>query len=296
MATQKFLQCNVMPLSVSSDPASSGFEAFRGYLQQQCGIVLAENKHYLVESRLRPILESHSITSLQQLLDQLQHRSVGKLKSDVINAMTTNETSWFRDVQVFDAFQNLLLPAAIAGKTGNEPVRIWSAACSSGQEPYSLSMAVQQHADASGQVQPYPVRIMATDICSSILEEARRGIYSSLQMSRGLSAQQVTRFFEALPTTGDYRLRDTVRSRVEFSLLNLQESFSALGRFDMIFCRNVFIYFSDALKMDILSRMHRMLNADGVLIMGCSESIHTVSDLFVPVLSNGFSYYKPRQH
>jgi chemotaxis protein methyltransferase CheR len=259
------------------------YEDFRRFLEEACGIVLGQNKHYLVQSRLGRIVSEKGLSGLGELVVQLRREhSGGPLRQLVIEAMTTNETSWFRDVHPFTILRERILGDFV--KRGVRMPRIWSAACSTGQEPYSISMVAQEFigANPSGLTD---VQIIATDISPAILGEAETGCYDGLSVSRGLSTQLRAKYFERLDGHhGDrWKINAAIRKRVRFSRTNLLDSYTGLGRFDVVFCRNVLIYFSQASKMDILGRVAEILNPGGYLFLGSSESLHQYSDDFETV-------------
>ncbi|QSP94031.1 protein-glutamate O-methyltransferase CheR [Marinobacter salinisoli] len=261
---------------MKADITPQEYEAFKTFLQDACGILLGENKQYLVKSRLRRILEEHELESLGELLSQLQRYGRGALREVVIDAMTTNETLWFRDNHPFRILQDKLLPE-LADRKGNQPIRIWSSACSTGQEPYSVAMTVAEYRrQRPGKLRD--VRITATDISKSVLEVARRGEYEMLAIGRGLSPDRQKLFFKPSPN-GGWQINPELKGMVEFKLLNLLDRF-VLGKFDVVLCRNVLIYFSADLKKDILKRIHATLNPGGYLILGASESLNGLSDLY----------------
>ena len=263
------------------------FDQFRQFLQDACGIFLGENKQYLVTTRIRRILEEQGIGSLGELVTQLRRGRHSKLRQDIIDAMTTNETFWFRDIYPFDYLKSSLLPELM--KDGRGSLRVWSAACSSGQEPYSISMTVEEYRRAAGSL-PRPVDIVATDLSAEILSQARQGEYDKMSVMRGLSHERLQAFFD--PRGGDnWRIKPAVGGRVDFRSLNLMDSYAGLGKFDIIFCRNVLIYFTADLKRDILRRMHAALKPGGCLFLGSSEGLAGVSDLFQMVnCSPGIMY------
>jgi len=251
------------------------YQRFSRYLEQQCGIILGTNKQYLVQSRMGRVLREHAIDTFGQFLDELEIRRHANLRQVTIDAMTTNETLWFRDGHIFEHFKQHLL---VALAKQQRSIRIWSAACSTGQEPYSLSMMVSE-ARLSGLI-PTSVRveIIATDISEQVLATARAGLYSELTLNRGISPERLKEFF--VPIQNQWQLKQDVRDRVSFTMANLKDPFAGLGRFDLIFCRNVLIYFSSEFKLQILQRMHRQLLPNGQLILGGSESINYTKDLF----------------
>jgi len=261
---------------VSAGFSQQDYQDFQRYLEEACGIVLGDNKQYLVSSRLNRVLAEFSMASLGELIGRVRSGSVGGLRERVIEAMTTNETSWFRDNYPFDILRDTLLPEL--GRNRAQPIRIWSAACSSGQEPYSISMVVEEYRAKNPGTLAAGVQVVATDISPAILRDAKAGIYDSISVVRGLSPERKQRFFSHKDDR--WEVRSEVKARVQFRDLNLMQSYSLLGRFDMIFCRNVLIYFSTESKRDILSRMARALNPRGYLFLGGSESIANYSEDF----------------
>lgn len=259
--------------------ALEDYQVFRNFLNQACGIVLGDNKQYLVANRIRRILEEHQLTTLSALVSRINQHSVPGLREKVIDAMTTNETFWFRDSAPFDALRDVILPRLLVEEKRSS-LRIWSAACSSGQEPYSISMIIDEFkARYPGALKREP-EIIGTDISTSMLNNARLAEYDGLSVSRGLSEARRRMFFDELPH-GRFRLKKHITQRVTFKPLNLQDTYSSLGRFDVIFCRNVLIYFAADFKADILRRMRNSLNPASYVILGASESLPaTISELY----------------
>jgi chemotaxis protein methyltransferase CheR len=247
------------------------YQVFRTFLDQACGIVLGDNKQYLVANRMRRIMEDLQIKSLSALVTRVNQESTPGLKEKVIDAMTTNETFWFRDSAPFDALRDVLLPRLILQEKRSS-IRIWSAACSSGQEPYSISMVIEEFKSRNPGVLMRDPEIVATDISMSMLNSARQAEYDSLSVSRGLTEARRRQFFDELPLSR-YQLKRSITQRVNFRQLNLKDSYSSLGRFDIVFCRNVLIYFAADLKIDILQRMRSVMNPGASLILGASESL-----------------------
>ena len=245
------------------------YDDFRQFLEQSCGIVLGDNKHYLVTSRLNRLTQEFSFASLGALLDALKVNKDNRLKERVIDAMTTNETSWFRDNYPYELLRESLLKEFAKAKPAR--LRIWSAACSSGQEPYSISMTIHEFQQKNPGLLNVPYEIVGTDISSTVLNIAKRASYDELSLARGLSEQRRSQYFTAVESNR-WQLVDKLRAPVRFTEINLLQSYSLLGRFDLIFCRNVLIYFSSELKTDILTRMAQILNPGGFLILGGSES------------------------
>ncbi|MHB9021250.1 MAG: CheR family methyltransferase [Halothiobacillus sp.] len=246
------------------------YQKFCALLEQHSGILLSVDKRYLVETRLSRVLRELQIPSMDELVERLLHRHEPALEKAVIEAMTTNETLWFRDEYPFAALRDVFLPEAEAAR--KRSVRIWSAACSSGQEPYSISML------ASERNLPFPVEIVATDLSSRILEQAKLGMYDDLSLGRGLSAARKHQFFDRVEH--GWQLKSEITRRVRFQVANLLDPVSALGRFDLIFCRNVLIYFSRETKMKIIEQLANVLQPNGVLILGASESVQQLSERF----------------
>ncbi len=268
------------------------FELFRDYLEKHSGIMLGDNKQYLVTSRLRKIMESERLQSLAELLRAMQSGPRSGLYQQVIDAMTTNETLWFRDGYPFEVMKNKVLPE-LTQKYPNQRLRIWSAACSSGQEPFSLSMMVDEYERSNpGQLRA-GVQIVATDLSVSMLEACKRGEYDALSMGRGLSLERQQRYFEKLDGAR-WRIKQPVRQRVEFRQLNLLDSYALLGKFDVVFCRNVLIYFSAEVKKDILRRIHATLKPGGYLFLGASEALNGLPELYSMVQCSPGIIYQAR--
>jgi chemotaxis protein methyltransferase CheR len=266
------------------------YEEFRNFLEKSCGLVLGDNKHYLVTSRLSRIMDEFSVKSLGELLSLLRTGRQSGLRERVIEAMTTNETYWFRDGFPFEILKNVILPELT--KTGRAPLRVWSAASSTGQEAYSISMAVSEYTQSRPGALKGEVQIVGTDISTAVLKEARDASYDSMAIARGLSEERRQRFFVQ---KGDrWELRPEIRARASFREFNLLDSYSLLGRFDIVFCRNVLIYFSTESKKDILRRIAQALNPGGYLFLGASESIANYSDAFEMVRCNPGVVYRKR--
>lgn len=268
------------------------FHQFRDFLEKSCGIVLGDNKQYLVASRLNRLMEQEGIKHLGELVQRIQSQPRSGLKESVIDAMTTNETLWFRDSYPFEVLKNRLLPEFVKANP-YQRLRIWSAACSSGQEPYSLSMAIDEYERSNpGQLRA-GASIVATDLSGGILTAARNAEYDSLSMGRGLAPERLARYFDQ-PSPGRWTVKAPIRSRVEFRALNLLESYAILGKFDIVFCRNVLIYFSAERKKDILRRIHATLKPGGYLMLGASEALNGLPELYQMVQCNPGIVYKAK--
>lgn len=264
------------------------YDVFRRFLEEACGIVLGENKQYLVASRLNRLLRELEIESVGELVQGLGKQPRSGLRERIIDAMTTNETFWFRDNHPYALLKNLILPGL--AKQRPAQIRIWSAACSSGQEPYSISMVVQEYLQSRPGSLANNVQIIGTDISPSMLESAKTGTYDALALSRGLSPERKQRFF--VPQGGLWQVKDEIRSRVRFAELNLMNNYASLGKFNIVFCRNVLIYFSSQLKRDILRRIAQAMMPGGYLFLGSTETIASYSDAFDTVRHEGGIVYR----
>jgi chemotaxis protein methyltransferase CheR len=266
------------------------FAIFQKFLMDSCGILLGESKQYLVKNRLTGLLKEGDYASITQLIAALRAGTVSsRLKSRIIDAMTTNETFWFRDNAHFEELRYVLLPAWAANKTGGT-LRVWSAACSSGQEPYSIGICVEEFFRYGWTGIKRNVQIIGTDISESVLAEANQAVYSDMALSRGLDGNLKSRYFE--PYQGNWKLKPEVADRVRFQQFNLLKPFAALGRFDIVFCRNVLIYFSEELKRDILERIAKVLNPGGYLFLSSTESLPSGLDSYETVRGAACRYYR----
>jgi chemotaxis protein methyltransferase CheR len=267
----------------------SEYRQFRDFLEQQCGIVLGENKQYLVKSRLAPLMQRFSIATLSELLTKTMNPFERQLRSAVIDAMTTNETLWFRDTYPYELLKSQIFPEL--EKTCRS-VKIWSAASSSGQEPYSISITALEYQQGRPSAFAGGVSILGTDISNTMLEHCQRAEYDGLALARGLSPERRSRFFED-SGKGMMRVKEQVRKNVSFRHLNLLDSYTLLGKFDIIFCRNVLIYFSPEVKAKIIRQFAQALNSRGYLILGASESLSSLNEDFEMLRCNpGIIYRK----
>ena len=254
------------------------FRQFSVFLEQSCGILLAEHKQYLVQSRLNKIMQTEQCTTLTDLINKLKRPGGNVLKEQVINAMTTNETLWFRDTHPYEILAGRLLPELQAERRFQK-LRIWSAACSTGQEPYSISMIIDEYKKANPGALASGEEILATDISTNVLAQAQKGEYEMLALGRGLSQERLKRYFTAA-TDGSWKIKPEIKNRIRFQNMNLMGQYQSLGQFDLIFCRNVLIYFSSDVKLEILRKMHRQLRPGGYLFLGASESLSGLPDLY----------------
>ena len=272
--------------------ATSDFEQFRIFLEKSCGIVLGDNKQYLVSSRLSKLMAQQEIKTLGELVQRIQGQPRGGLREQVVDAMTTNETLWFRDTYPFEVLKSRILPELVKASPGQR-LRIWSAASSSGQEPFSLSMSIDEYERTNlGQLRA-GVQIVATDLSVSMLANCKTGEYDSLAMGRGLSQERLQRFFDPRGP-GRWAVKAPIKSRVEFRQLNLLDSYARLGKFDIVFCRNVLIYFSAEVKKDILQRIHATLKPGGYLFLGASEALNGLPTHYQMVQCNPGIIYKAK--
>ena len=265
------------------------YREFCRFLESQCGIVLGDSKQYLVRSRLSPLVNRFSLSSLSDLLQNVLSGRNRELRIAAVDAMTTNETLWFRDGYPFTVLSDKILPEIAANK---KPIKIWSAASSSGQEPYSMAMTVLETQAKRPGLLP-SIQITATDISQTMLETCRAGVYDNLALSRGLSPERRRMFFE---DNGDGRMRvnKKVKQMVNFRPQNLKDSYALLGKFDIIFCRNVLIYFSPEMKSKVLNQLAASLNPGGYLFLGASESLTGLTEKFEMIRCNPGIIYKLR--
>lgn len=265
------------------------YKLFRDFLEQQCGIVLGDNKQYLVKSRLGPLMHRFNIATLSELVSKTLSPFERQLRAAVIDAMTTNETLWFRDTYPYELLKKQILPEL---EKSCRTLKIWSAASSSGQEPYSIAMTGLEYQQSRPGAFSLGLNILGTDISNTMLEHCQRAEYDGLALSRGLSPERRSRFFEE-SGNGMMRVKDYVRKNVSFRHLNLLDSYTLLGKFDIIFCRNVLIYFSPDLKAKIIKQFAQSLNPRGYLFLGASESIPSVNNDFEMLRCNpGIIYRK----
>jgi chemotaxis protein methyltransferase CheR len=260
------------------------FQAIKEFLSQHTGIALADNKRYLVQSRLGRLLPEMEMSSFGELALSLSRGTLpAKFRIRLIEALTTHETCWFRDSAQFELLQNVLLPKL--SRLG--AIRIWSAACSTGQEPYSIGICLCEAKRL--QALKLKAQILATDLARSALDLARQAVYSDLAVARGLSRELRERYFQR--RSDGWQLNAEVTRLVSFQLLNLLHPFAALGKFDLIFCRNVLIYFAPEDRRQILKRMAEVLTPGGYLFLSSTESLPSGLDCLTPVLTLGVRYY-----
>jgi chemotaxis protein methyltransferase CheR len=255
----------------------SDYEYIRKVLKERSGYVLAPDKQYLIDSRLLPVARQMECASLTDLVLKMRAPNSDALLAKVTEAMTINESFFFRDKVPFDRFKDTMLPAMLQSRAASRRMRIWCAAASTGQEPYSIAMILKS---MSEKLTGWNIDIIATDISRDVLDRARAGIYSQFEVQRGLPIQMLMQFFEQVGE--QWRVKDDIRKMVQFRQFNLLERFSALGTFDVVFCRNVLIYFDQKTKSDVLERIAQQLTPEGFLVLGAAETVVGLSESFKP--------------
>lgn len=268
--------------------AAEEYREFCGFLERASGIVLGDNKQYLVTSRLSRLMTESGFARFGDLLAALRSSGAQALGNRIVEAMTTNETSWFRDEHPFRALRELIFPELYKSRRGR--LRIWSAACASGQEPYSIAIVQQEYRRSNPGCLGVDTDILGTDISVTMLDLARAGYYDQFAIGRGLPDEYKQRYFR--PRDTGLELIPELRDSVQFKPLNLLQSYAHLGRFDVIFCRNVLIYFALEHKSAILSRMAASLTPGGYLVLGGTESLTGASDVLERVRHGGGVVYR----
>lgn len=253
------------------------FDFIAGLLKDRSGLTLTQDKIYLLESRLTPLARKRGLDSLEALISKLKLSRDADLTSAVTEAMTTNESFFFRDNTPFEIFGKIVLPAMEKARP-NKRLRIWCAAASTGQEPYSLAITLKEQWH---KWRDWNIEIVGTDISEQVLDRARDGVYSQFEVQRGLPIQLLIKYFNQ---DGDvWRISEEIKSMVSYRHFNLLDSFTALGAFDVIFCRNVLIYFDQPTKKGVLERMKNLLAKDGTLFLGAAETVLGITDAFKPI-------------
>ncbi|MCG2632821.1 protein-glutamate O-methyltransferase CheR [Bradyrhizobium sp. WYCCWR 13023] len=252
------------------------YDYLRKFLKERSGLDLSSDKQYLVESRLLPLARKASLPGIPDLVLKIRNGD-GRLATDVVEAMTTNETFFFRDKIPFDHLRDSIVPGLIQARAARKSLRIWSAASSTGQEPYSIAMCLKE---MGATLAGWRIEIVATDLSQEVLEKCKAGVYSQFEVQRGLPIQLLMKYFTQASDV--WQLNADVRAMVQFRQLNLLQDFSHLGTFDVIFCRNVLIYFDQDTKAMIFERMAKGLEADGTLLLGAAESVVGITDAFRP--------------
>jgi len=256
----------------------ASFEIIAALLKRQSGLVIGRDKLYLLETRLSALLKREKLNDLNALANLLRSPANDHLAREVVEAMTTNESFFFRDDKPFAHFRSHVLPKLMATRTASAPVRVWSAAASSGQEAYSLAMIVNESRPTLGSRR---VEILGTDIAREQLARARSGIYSQFEVQRGLPVQMLLKYFKKIEQ--QWQISEQLRVMAEFREWNLLADPTPLGQFDVIFCRNVLIYFDQPTKSRVLDVLARQLAPDGFLYLGGAETVLGLTEKLVPM-------------
>jgi chemotaxis protein methyltransferase CheR len=252
------------------------YEYLRKLLKDHSGLDLSADKQYLIESRLLPLSRKAGLSGISELVQKMRGGSAA-LVIQVVEAMTTNETFFFRDKVPFDHFRDCIMPEILQARASRKSIRIWCAAGSTGQEPYSLAMCLKE---MSAVTSGWRIEILATDLSQEVLEKSKAGIYSQFEVQRGLPIQTLVKYFKQ---SGElWQINPDIRAMVQHRQLNLLHDFSQLGTFDVIFCRNVLIYFDQETKISIFNRLAKATEADGFLVLGAAETVVGLTDAFSP--------------
>lgn len=251
------------------------FTYLRRLLKERSGLALSVDKQYLVTTRLKPIIEAEGLKTLSELVARLKSVKAGDVVDRVVDAMTTNESLFFRDTQPFEALIQLMLPTLIASR-GTRPIRIWCAAASTGQEPYSIAIVMEENSARFGNNQ---IEVLATDLSQAALKRARTGEYTQFEVGRGMPAHYLSRYFRKTEG-GHHVIVPRIRQRITFQWRNLLEPFTGLGQFDIVFCRNVLIYFDRPTKTNVLERIAQIMPVDGYLVLGGPETTLGLTTMF----------------
>ena len=253
------------------------YEYLRKLLKDRSGLDLSADKQYLIESRLLPLSRKGRPARHQRTRAENEGRIRVRSPTQVVEAMTTNETFFFRDKVPFDHFRDSIMPEILQARAGRKSIRIWCAAGSTGQEPYSLAMCLKEMGAA---LAGWRVEILATDLSQEVIEKSKAGIYSQFEVQRGLPIQMLVKYFKQ---TGEFwQINADIRAMVQHRQLNLLHDFSQLGIFDVIFCRNVLIYFDQDTKINIFNRLAKATEPDGFLVLGAAETVVGLTDVFKP--------------
>jgi chemotaxis protein methyltransferase CheR len=251
------------------------YDFLRQTLKQQSGLALGADKHYFLESRLLPLARQAGLGGVGDLARALKTGRDAALMAAVVEAVTTSESFFFRDKTPFDHFRGLIMPALLAARRQSRAIRIWCAAAASGQEPYSIAICLREMASA---IAGWRIEILATDLSGAVLDRARQGLYSQFEVQRGLPIKLLLKYFAQVGEL--WQIAPEVRAMVKYHRFNLLADFTSLGTFDVIFCRNVLIYFDQDTKSDVLRRLAEAQSSDGYLVLGAAETAIGLSDRF----------------
>ena len=257
---------------------SENFDYLAALLKQRSGLAIGPEKVYLLESRLLPLGRKRGIEKLDSFIDELRLKRDEKLLADVVEAMTTNESFFFRDTEPFNIFRDTILPGLLKRRADRKSLRIWCAAASTGQEPYSIAMILKENAHL---LAGWRVDLLGTDLSSEVLQRARAGTYTQFEVQRGLPIQMLVKYFTQVGS--QWEISPEIRAMVRWRGFNLLDDPRELGQFDVIFCRNVLIYFDQPTKSMVLGRMARLLPEDGSLFLGAAETVLGLCDAFKSV-------------
>jgi chemotaxis protein methyltransferase CheR len=269
--------------------SQASFEFVRAALRERSAHALEDDKTYLVETRLLPVARRHGFPSVEDLVLCLRSRANESLLGELVEAMTINETFFFRDDHPFDVLREVVLPELVRRRAEVRCLNIWCAACSSGQEPYSVALLLRHYFPA---LSAWNVRLIGSDLSTAMLERARRGLYSELEVSRGLPPELLAAYFQK--QKDGWQLQDEIRRMVEFLCINLSSAWPALPPLDLVLLRNVLIYFDVPTKQQILDKVRSLLQPDGSLLLGGAETTHNLSDSFLPVAVGQTSFFRLR--
>ena len=264
------------------------YEYLRKFLKDYSGLDLSADKQYLIESRLFPLARKVGLSGISELVQKIMGGSAA-FNVQVVEAMTTNETFFFRDKVPFEHFRNLIMPQMLRSRANRKSVRIWCAAGSTGQEPYSLAMSLKEMGAALG---GWRIDIVATDLSEEVLEKSRAGLYSQFEVQRGLPIQLLVKYFKQVGEL--WQINPDIRAMVQHRQFNLLHDFSQLGVFDLIFCRNVLIYFDQETKTNIFNRLAKAVEPDGFLVLGAAETVIGLTTVFKPLVEQR-GVYQPNE-
>ena len=265
------------------------FEYLRELMHLRAAIVLERGKEYLALSRLEPVARDHGLTTVSELVDKLRTRELtSALHDQVVDALTTNETTFFRDYNPWESLRTLVMPELLARKERTRTLAIWSAGCSSGQEPYSIAMSIREHFP---ELLTWQLSILGTDISGSVLDRARAGRYGQLEVNRGLPAHLLVRHFTRAGM--EWEIEEPIRRMVRFEHHNLNDVWPSMPPFDLVLMRNVMIYFETEAKRQVLAKMHDQLAPHGYLLLGASETTYSLSDDFIREPDGRTAWYRP---
>jgi len=253
------------------------FSFLASLLRERAGLSLSRDKEYLLESRLAPLARKRGHESVEALTQELRTGRDRQVEREIIEAMTTNESLFFRDAAAFTVFRDAVLPPLLQARTSSRKLRLWFAACSSGQEPYSVAMLLEEE---RARLAAWDIELVATDLSTEMIQRSQEGLYSHFEVQRGLPIQMLAKYFQK--EERGWRIKEELKERVKFRAFNLLDDFGVLGFFDVIFCRNVLIYFDLPTKRNVLRRLGQSLARDGALFLGGAETVIGVSDKFAP--------------